>query len=603
MALSTPAVAVQIVQDKYSKSEYLVESATRAVRDFQRELTDNIYSPPQISVQWQTLAAPTLPDVPELPDLPSLDTALPGGEPTPFSGTLPEVDIDDFEGVAPALNIPQAPALTIGRAPNLPEVRDVDVPDAPDVDIPDAPQFLALQTHMMGNINLHEDWLDKLGDIPELSLAEPTPFDYSPGKAYSSQLLADLKQIVRSRVNGGTGLSPVVEQEIWDRARDRETQIALAKEQEVLRQNEALGFALPSGVLAGQLADARREYHDKLSTLSRDIAIKQADLEQSNVQNAISAALQLEGALLDNSYKLEMLAFETAKAAADNAIQANNAAIEHFKALLSGYQMYASAYDTIIKAETAKIDIFRARLQAEETKANINKSLVDRYRAEIDARMSVVEIYKARVGAAQTLVEIERARIQAGGEQVRAFVATVNAETAKADMYKAIVSAEATKQEAFGTQVRAYGAKVSAQAERARANAVVFQSRVQAKTLEWDAWKSKLQAAVSEAEIKARVAGISIDGYRAGAAAVEANAGAYMRRWEADIKQYEAGQSLTFQAADANARAIMHTNDARLEAAKIGLAASTQELASAWGLVATSASVSSSASDIFNYQM
>lgn len=38
---------------------------------------------------------------------------------------------------------------------------------------------------------------------------------------------------------------------------------------------EALGFPLPSGVLTGQLADVRREYQDKLSGLSRDIAIKQ----------------------------------------------------------------------------------------------------------------------------------------------------------------------------------------------------------------------------------------------------------------------------------------------------------------------------------------
>src|SRR5690606_1258574 len=105
-------------------------------------------------------------------------------------------------------------------------------------------------------------------------------------------------------------------------------------EQEVLRGAEALGFPLPSGVLAGQLADARREYHDKLSGLSRDISIKQAELEQANMRESIQFALQLESTLLEDCYRLEMRAFEAAKTAADNAIQAHNQAIEHFKALL-----------------------------------------------------------------------------------------------------------------------------------------------------------------------------------------------------------------------------------------------------------------------------
>ncbi|MGV7535365.1 hypothetical protein PJM52_29465, partial [Mycobacterium kansasii] len=79
-----------------------------------------------------------------------------------------------------------------------------------------------------------------------------------------------------------------------------------------MRAAEALGFPLPSGVLAGQLADARREYHDKLAELSREIAIKQAELEQSNVKDAIQQGLLLEGQLMDQALKLDQLAFEAA---------------------------------------------------------------------------------------------------------------------------------------------------------------------------------------------------------------------------------------------------------------------------------------------------
>lgn len=584
----------EIVQDKYSRSVALADAATGAVNGFQQALNASIYQPPTISVKWQTVGAPNLPPIPNLPSLPDIDLQIPSGQPSALDATIENMQIDDFDVAMPELNFPVAPDLIIGQAPVLPEVRDVAIPDAPIIELPDTPEFLSLQTHTFGGINLHEGWLDKLDEIPTLSILQPAPFEYSPGARYASQLLDSLKAQLNSRIHGGTGLSPAVEQAIWGRALDRESVVALAREQEVMRGAEALGFPLPSGVLAGQLADARREYHDKLSGLSRDIAIKQAELEQANLQQATQLALQLESTLLEDTYKLEVLAIDAAKATAENAIAAHNAAIEHYKALLAGYQAYASAYETVIRAELNKIEVFKALLSAEQTKADINKSLVDRYKAEIDGAMAAVQIYQARVGAAKTLVELEGTRIQAGAEQVKAFVATVNAETAKADLYKAAVGAEATKVEVVGTLARAYAAKVGGQAEKARVEISKLQAKVQAKSLEWDGWKAKLSAATAEVEAAARKSSIMVDGYRVGVSAAESQAGAYMRRWEADIKQYEAGTNIALQAAKINNDAVIHTNDARMEAAKVGLTTSSQRLASAWAMVSASAQISGS---------
>ncbi|MFX5960807.1 hypothetical protein ABTE72_18695, partial [Acinetobacter baumannii] len=110
------------------------------------------------------------------------------------------VQIDSFEVTPPELNFGQAPTLNIGQAPALPEVRDVAVPDAPDVLLPDAPQFLQLQTHTFGGVNLHEDWLEKLDDIPTLSVLQPAPFQHKPGAKYASQLLDNLKASLNARL-------------------------------------------------------------------------------------------------------------------------------------------------------------------------------------------------------------------------------------------------------------------------------------------------------------------------------------------------------------------------------------------------------------------
>ena len=601
MATGITDPAVIIVNDKYAKSVELANAASSRLNSAAAAFNNSVYSPAQISVQWQTLPAPNLPPIPSLPSLPTETFHEPGGKPGAFTATMDDVAIDDIDITVPTLDFGVAPTLNIGQAPVLPTVRDVAIPDAPTVVLPVAPQFLPLQTHTFAGVNLHEDWLDKLDEIPELSILQPAPFSYSPGAKYASQLLENLKAQLNARIQGGSGLAPAVEQAIWDRSRDRETQLALAREQEVLRGAEALGFPLPSGVLAAQLQDARREYHDKLSGLSRDIAIKQAEMEQANLQQATALALQLETTLLDDCYKMEVLALDAAKTTAQNAIDAHNAAVEHFKALLAGYQAYAAAYDTVIKAELNKVEVFKAMLAAEETKANINKSLVERFKAEIDGAMAAVQIYQARVGAAKTLVELESTRIQAGAEEVKAFVATINAETAKADLYKTRIGAETAKVGAVEAVARAYGAKVGAQAEKARVGVAKYQAQIAAKGLEWDGWKAQLASATARVESAARLSSITVDGYRAGASAAEAQAGSVMRMWESNIKQYEASKELTFRVAKANADAVMHAQDMMLEANKVSLATQAQSVASAWTMVSASASVGSDTK--YNYNM
>jgi hypothetical protein len=64
-----------------------------------------------------------------------------------------------------------------------------------------------------------------------------------------------------------------------------------------------------------------------------------------------------------------------------------------------------------------------------------------------------------------------------------------------------------------------------------------------------------------------------------------------MRRWEADIKQYEAGSNISLQTAKLNADVAIQSNAARLEAAKIGLTTSAQRVASAWSMVSASADI------------
>lgn len=585
-----------IVQNQYERSLSLADGLKAEMSGFVDSLKKSIYAPPTIDVHWQTFAAPTIASIPNMPSLPSADLGDFGNTPGGVSGSIDDVTIDDFTAVAPVIPDRALPDVNFGTVPLLPTVKDVAVPDAPAVTLPTVPTMLTLSTHTFGGINLHEDWLDKLDDIPELSVLAPTKLNYTRGAGYASALLDNLKATINARLNGASGLAPAIEQGIWDRARDRETQIALAREEEAKRAAEAMGFPLPTGALAGMLADSRREYADKLSSLSRDVAIKQAELAQENLRHAIDTAISLETQLMDQAYKLEQLVFEAAKATADNEIQAHNAALEQFKALLAGYQAYASAYETLIKAELNKVEVFKALLSAEELKSQINTALVQQYKAQIEGAMATVEIYKSQVGAAQTLVELEKAKVQTAGEQIRAFVALNNAEMSKVELFKAQLSADGMKLESYKTLAQAYSAKAGAQAEKARVSVARYQAQISAKGLEWDGWKAKVSAQVARVDAAAKQASVLVDGYKVATYATTAQAEMYARMWESNIKQYEASQNLTVQAAKINGDALMHTNDANMDAAKAGAQIMAQQVSSAFNAVATSASITGGAS-------
>lgn len=586
-----------IVLDAYNRSVALAETAKSQMSGFTSALNNHIHSPPTISVQWAAIAPPSVPDIPNMPSTPSLsfnEPAVPGA----FTDVLDADDIviDEFAEQLPTLNFGPAPSLSIGSAPPVPGVRDVPVPDAPTVVLPDVPTFLSISTPTFGGVNLHEDWLDKLDDIPELQLMQPEPMNYQKGAAYTSGFLTNMQALLNERLRGGTGLDAAVEQALWDRARDRETQIALAGEAEIMRSAEAAGFPLPAGTLAAQVTDARRAYHDKLSGLSRDIAIKQAELEQENLKQTITMGIQLESQLMDHAIKLEQLAFEAAKAVADNAVQVYNAGVEYYRTLLSAYQTYAAAYKTVIDAELTKVEVYKAQLQGEQTKAEINTALVQQYKAQIEGSMAQVEIYKAQVSAAQTLVQLEQSKVQAAGEQIRAFVATVNAEVSKVEAYKASVGAEGTKVEAFKSLAQAFAAKAGVQAEKARVGIARYSALTQANAAQWDGYRARVAAESARVDALARHSGVVVDGYKIAATATTAKAELAARMWEASVKQYEGAQNVMLQSAKINMDAVVYANNARLDAAKVGAQIFAQQVASAYNIVNTSASISGSAS-------
>lgn len=589
------------VAASFTQAKAYADSAMSQLGGFTDALNSAIYAAPSISISGVMPAMPPLREMPELPTFEEIPFAPPASPMLAALPDLPDLEVSEFTEQAPEVNYPVRPTLNYGSAPVIPTIGEVTMPDAPMLDAIAAPEYLSLAVVEMEAINLHGDYLAKLETIPTLELLKPTAYSYTRGPAYASGLLSSLKATITARLAGGTGLSPAIEQAIWGRARDRETKIALANEAEVMRGSTAFGFALPSGVLAAQLREAQQTYYGKLSGLSRDVAIKQAEMEVENLKQTISQGMELESKLLDYSTRMEQLAFDAAKAAAESAIQAYNAQLDGFKALLSSYQIYAGAYDTIIKGELAKVDVFKARLQGEQTKADINKTMTEQLKAFTDVQMTKVKVYESQIAAANSLVNLEQVKISAVGEQIKAYGARVNAETSKVEAYKASVQAESSKVEIYKIQADAYNVISGVKAEHARAQIARYAAIAQTRSAEWDGYRAKADVEKSNVQAKAMQNSAKLEAFKAAAAASESEASANARQWEASIKSYEASQSLALQLGKINNDTLVANRASQTDAAKAGAQVYAQLAASAYSMIHAQAQVSGTDHTSFNF--
>jgi hypothetical protein len=624
--MSTPA---QVVEESFSQARSYATEHAAQLEIFLDTLTGSLaYEVPTIDITWDPLATPSGIAAPSRPAaLDELEAEFEWDASGEIAATTPDalaiaeptLEIDDFTEEAPEVTLPTAPTLTFpelpvldyGDRPVVPEITEVTVPDAPTIVLPDTPSYLTLSTPTFGGLDLHEDYLEALEDRLDLTLVAPTPYTYTPGPEYASTLLTALQEGIEARLAGGTGLDPTVEAAIWDRARDREVAGAQAALDNVAAQSEALGYALPAGVVAEANRQAQRNYYDKVSTLSRDIALKQADLEQANLKHSIDQGMALESRLIEYSLQLERLAFESAKTVAENAVAIYNSQVQRFGVLVDEYRAYAGAYDTVIKGELAKVEVYRAQIAAEQLKAETNRTLVQQYEAEIRALLVYVEVYKAQVDGAKVRMELESARLAAAGEQIKAYVAIVNGETARLEAYKAGVQGQAARAEAYKTQVEAekipvdiykvkadaFAAVAGAQAEHARALISRYTALYQAKGAEWDGWRSRVTGEAERFRALGTKSNAVIDGYRADIIKYSATIDQDVKFWEGSIKQYEAQQQYILQGAKLNTDIVQANRAAIQDAAKAGAQTYAQLTASAYSIIRASAGVDAKASN------
>ncbi len=554
-------------------------------------LTSSTLAPPVINPVFPTPDAAPTPVVANQPAMQEVVWTAPAA-PATFVGALQIDDLmpEPFDNTPPVLSFGSAPVAFSGPAPDAPGINlQFEYPDL-EVSLPAPPALLSLQTYTFDGVTLPTA---PSTDVPLLTVAAPSVISYTPGDGYASALLSSLQATLQDRItNGGTGLSAEVENALWDRGREREyrqTRDAILE----LERMETLGYAFPPGVYLDARLKINTEMGYASAGISREIMIKQAELELQNVLKALDSSVQLEGQMLTYTNMVEQRLFESSKFATEAGIEIYNAQVRAYAAYLDAYKMKVAIYEAQIRGEQAKVEAYRIEIAAEEAKAQINTALVNQYRIQADVALSAIEIFKAQIGAIQTKAEIEKIKVQTFGEQVRAYTAQIGAYTAGVEGYRASIQAESAKQEAFKSSVQAYAAQVEAAVKQAQARIEEFRGLLSVKTMEWEAYKAAYAGESARAQAINASNSTAAEAYRSTVAGVTSFNDVLTKQWQVALDQAERVAEVGVSAAKSNAELYMTTRSLALDASKVGAQVAAQLGAASLNAVSYSQSYSS----------
>lgn len=299
--------------------------------------------------------------------------------PTPGELTTQILDmLDDIKTIASGLEI--SSALTTNNAAAYAQNQKGQAPSAvafpftptvyePNVNIPEtaSTDFTIIQIEPLIN-----DMMDNLRDEFTRFFAAyfPDECDY----------MAKVQTWLCDVIDGGYDGIPInVETQIYQRDRDRiEAEYAKGVD-EANNMWASRGFPLPPGMLMGQTTALRQAADKQLAESSRNVAIKQIDLQIDMIKFAVGTAADLRTKAID-------------------------AAARYIGALTTGLDVYSKAVvvqqDAQAKLISAASDFFRARIALEELKYKAEATEAElQDKAKQRAHEQFVELNKEAVSA------------------------------------------------------------------------------------------------------------------------------------------------------------------------------------------------------------
>lgn len=454
--------AIQLVGDGWTTFQSWAEQAFLLAREQIADLTSFTVSTPPIVSSFTVnadLSAFRRPERPEPIEVAyNPDNITEPGEPPEFENEPVEfVAFPAFSGEEPGFSFPSYPGeLNVAQPGEAPALTAIVIPGDPNLSIPDAPPDL-LPIDIPDPLELEIP--EFTGERPLIDFDVPAEtWSYTP-EDYVSALLTSVQARITAMLAGGTGLPAAVEDALRERAYAEVEREEVRAVQQATTEMATRGFDEPNGILADRILQVRQGARNQRLTLSRDIYIRAQEVEIENLRFAVQQGIALESTLIGLHMRMQELLLESNKFIRDSSIAIYNARVTLFNTRMQGYATDAQVFRDLIQGELAKIELFKAEIDAEKLKTEVNKNLVDIYEQQIRAVLAQAEVYNAQVAGVRAQAEVNasimdgyRARVAAYAERVRAYAESwagfrsrVEGEIGKARIWETTVNAFATR--------------------------------------------------------------------------------------------------------------------------------------------------------------
>lgn len=536
--------------------------------------------PPMTSVPMDSTAAPTKPGNYQAISAitvgapPSLQTYAPTltlpSKPAgmaEFFSTVPVVDLSAQFPNAPELIMPESPALTEHATPLAPTTalpafgavapaNDVRAPDDLQGDFSAAyreaaPQFITM-----------------VGGYVDAELTKLNP-------QYHTQM-GKIETQLSKYLDGGTGLKAEVEEAIYNRARARNDLEAKKVQDAAMADAAARGFTLPNGSMFSAMNRARQDAANNNAKTASEIAIAQAEMEQKNLQFAVTTSAGLRTAMINatlsymqNLGQINGQALDYAKSVLSSIVETYNTAVKAYTVQLEGYKTEATVFETLMRGALAGVEIYKAEISALQALTQVDQSRIEVYKARIDVLTAASNMYKTQVDAVVSKASLERLKIDVFQAQVQAYGAQVSAKNAEWQGYSAAIGGEEAKARVYGSQVQAYVAQVQgyksgieAQAEAVKAQALNSEATSRQYTAEVNAYEAEVKA-------KGEVARTELENQRQTVVAFQAEAQAVTAQAQVELEYYKQTGLVSIENAKLGLQSVIANVDAKQNYTKL----------------------------------
>lgn len=209
---------------------------------------------------------------------------------------------------------------------------------------------------------------------------------------WSAELTAAQAWVNRALTSGGTGLAAAIEAQIWERDRARLEAEAARAEEEATALWAARRYPLPPGAATAQVMQIRQDLRNSLAQSSREVAIKQAELELDNIKFAVSTVVDFRKAAIQAA--LEYLARMTFAYTfpAEKVVQSAQGAAALEQAVANYFNAEVSLKELAIKSAQM---IYQTQIQVEKDQADIDLAFVKEKVGALTNAMQAVSVQAA----------------------------------------------------------------------------------------------------------------------------------------------------------------------------------------------------------------